>query len=258
MVGAIAIGLVLAAAGGALAAGSGGTVTACAKKHGGTLYEAKKCAKGDRKLTWNQVGPRGATGARGPQGSQGPQGPAGAAGAAGVNGAPGQNGIGAKEVWINDGDKEPSFYDGTLDGLGVYTSCTKSASVITFGAFLANGSGTSNTAAPFTQFSLTGSLDYADFAGSIPLGATFPTMAPLGIVEATGNSSFSEPTIMGHATASGDNSVISGQAVLDVDASANTGVSAGDYQLDFNGTIDQSTGICWGVISYWPIAAPGS
>lgn len=64
--------LMLAATGGAFAASAGGTVSACVKKHGGALYEAKHCARGDRKLSWNKLGPQGASGAAGPPGAQGP------------------------------------------------------------------------------------------------------------------------------------------------------------------------------------------
>jgi hypothetical protein len=73
--------LAIAATGGAMAASGGSaTITACVKKHGGSLYQAKKCKKGDKKLSWNQKGPAG------------PTGPAGSAGAAGTNGTNGTNG----------------------------------------------------------------------------------------------------------------------------------------------------------------------
>lgn len=67
--------LLIGAAGGAFAESGGGTITACVRKHGGALYRASKCAKGDGKLTWNRVGPRGSAGANGTNGSAGPQGP---------------------------------------------------------------------------------------------------------------------------------------------------------------------------------------
>src|SRR4051794_22877585 len=53
----------------ATTAEKGGKITACVKKSDGTLYSAKKCAKGDKKLTWNK------------QGVAGPAGPDGKAGA---------------------------------------------------------------------------------------------------------------------------------------------------------------------------------
>jgi hypothetical protein len=55
----------------------GGTISACAKKHGGALCVARKCAKRDKKLTWNKVGPAGARGPAGAAGNQGPTGPTG-------------------------------------------------------------------------------------------------------------------------------------------------------------------------------------
>jgi hypothetical protein len=65
--------LLLAGGGGyALASSSGGTIKVCVSHQGGTLYKAKKCVKGDKKLSWNKVGSRGARGARGPRGVAGP------------------------------------------------------------------------------------------------------------------------------------------------------------------------------------------
>jgi hypothetical protein len=65
------IALVIAAAGGAYAASGGGTITACVHKHGGTLYKAKKCSKGDAKISWNKAGQRGSTGKNGTNGKNG-------------------------------------------------------------------------------------------------------------------------------------------------------------------------------------------
>ena len=62
-------------AGGALAAGNASpTITACVHKHGGGLYRAKHCARHDRKLSWNELGPQGPPGNVGQQGPQGPPG----------------------------------------------------------------------------------------------------------------------------------------------------------------------------------------
>ena len=68
--------VVLLAAGGgyALASGSSKKITACVHKHGGGLYSGK-CAKHDKKLTWNTTGPAGPAGATGATGATGPQGP---------------------------------------------------------------------------------------------------------------------------------------------------------------------------------------
>lgn len=71
-----AIALVIGAAGGAYAAGSGsGTITVCVHHHGGGLYKAHKCAKHDKKLSWNAKGQTGPVGPQGATGSQGPPGP---------------------------------------------------------------------------------------------------------------------------------------------------------------------------------------
>ena len=79
----LGVALVIVAAGAYALASGGGTITACVHKHGGALYVAKRCAKKDRKLTWNKVGPTGPQGAKGGTGLQGPKGETGAAGPVG-------------------------------------------------------------------------------------------------------------------------------------------------------------------------------
>ena len=61
---------------GGYAIASGGTINVCVHKHGGGLY-AGHCARHDRTLTWNTVGPQGPQGPQGQQGQQGQPGPAG-------------------------------------------------------------------------------------------------------------------------------------------------------------------------------------
>jgi hypothetical protein len=78
----------------ALASSGGGTITVCVKHTGGTLYTATKCAKHDKKLSWNKQGPPGATGAIGPQGPKGDMGPPGATGGTGPKGDVGPQGPG--------------------------------------------------------------------------------------------------------------------------------------------------------------------
>jgi hypothetical protein len=77
--------LVLAASGGAYAtvSTSSRTINACASHKGGGLYVGRHCARRDTRVSWNTVGPIGATGAQGPQGRPGPQGVRGAQGVAG-------------------------------------------------------------------------------------------------------------------------------------------------------------------------------
>jgi hypothetical protein len=73
--------LVLLVAGGGYAlAGNRNTLTACVQKGSGTLYIAK-CGNGDRKVTWNKVGPVGPAGPRGAAGPPGLTGPKAAPGA---------------------------------------------------------------------------------------------------------------------------------------------------------------------------------
>ena len=104
--GAVAV-LIVGGSAYALAASRGGTITVCVTHHGGALYRAKKCAKHDRKLTWNKQGRPGATGAQGSQGLQGAQGPQGAQGS---QGAPA---IASVTTRVND-----SGANGTLVGAG--------------------------------------------------------------------------------------------------------------------------------------------
>ena len=78
----------LAGAGYAVAAG-GGTIHACANKHGGALSVASHCTHGQRSLSWSIRGPQGPQGTQGTQGAQGPQGPQGAQGTQGVQGLQG-------------------------------------------------------------------------------------------------------------------------------------------------------------------------
>ncbi len=77
-----ALALVVAAAGGAWAAGGGGgKITVCVSKGDGTLYQAKKCHKKDKKLSWNATGPQGPAGSAGKDGTNGTNGANGANGA---------------------------------------------------------------------------------------------------------------------------------------------------------------------------------
>jgi len=98
---ALAFAALLIVGGGAYALGSSRsqTITVCVKHKGGTLYQSRRCAKRDGKLSWNaQDRPTGsqsvpgATGPQGPRGNAGPQGPAGATGAQGPAGSQGLTG----------------------------------------------------------------------------------------------------------------------------------------------------------------------
>src|SRR5579862_6116170 len=70
--------LAMLAAGGGYALASGGgsnTINGCIHKQGGDIYIAKKCAKHDKKISWNKVGPKGVQGLPGKTGTTRPQGP---------------------------------------------------------------------------------------------------------------------------------------------------------------------------------------
>jgi hypothetical protein len=68
----------LAGGGYAIASGSTGTIKACVHRHGGGIYLGH-CARHDRKLSWNTVGPQGKPGPQGRPGQTGQPGPAGSA-----------------------------------------------------------------------------------------------------------------------------------------------------------------------------------
>ena len=73
-------GAALGGGGYALAASSAKTIHGCVSNKTHALTVQKRCAKGTKALSWNQVGPRGATGktgATGATGATGQQGPAG-------------------------------------------------------------------------------------------------------------------------------------------------------------------------------------
>lgn len=66
------VALTIAVGGAALAAGtSGATIAACVHHYGGGLYRARRCSRGDPRLTWNVQGQQGVPGPQGPAGSDG-------------------------------------------------------------------------------------------------------------------------------------------------------------------------------------------
>jgi hypothetical protein len=85
---AVALLAALATGGGwALAASGGSQIHACSAKKTGALRVAKKCKKSERTVSWNTVGPQGATGAQGSTGQPGAKGETGATGPAGPTAA---------------------------------------------------------------------------------------------------------------------------------------------------------------------------
>jgi hypothetical protein len=87
------VAVILAVGGGAYAATSGGgTITACVDHHTGGLYRAHRCARRDKKLSWNAHGPRGPAGLKGDSGSQGLKGDTGSQGPQGLTGDTGSQG----------------------------------------------------------------------------------------------------------------------------------------------------------------------
>jgi hypothetical protein len=80
--------VVAAASGGAYATVHvvSSAINACVRHGSGELYAGRPCARRDRALTWNVVGPPGAPGATGPSGAPGLPGPPGPPGPAGSPG----------------------------------------------------------------------------------------------------------------------------------------------------------------------------
>jgi hypothetical protein len=83
------------------------TIQACenTKTHGLFKRSGAKCPKGDKALSWNVTGPKGATGQAGKTGATGNTGPQGPAGATGSTGPQGPAGISQAKVMteVNNG-----------------------------------------------------------------------------------------------------------------------------------------------------------
>lgn len=109
----VAVAMLLVAGGTYALASGGGTITVCVHKHGGALYKAKKCKKGDKKLSWNK------------QGRQGNPGATGAKGATGAPGAPGAAGFVQMGSWAGPVDTLPGSAPTTF--LGPTTTVTTAA-----------------------------------------------------------------------------------------------------------------------------------
>jgi hypothetical protein len=129
----LAIGaLALILAGGAFAASSGsGTITACVHKKGGELYQAKKCSKGDKKLTFSEKGPTGATGSTGATG---------ATGSAGLTGPPGSPGApGAAGAVAGYSASQPTGVSAPMDVTNATTPMTIISKTLPAGSYIVSG-----------------------------------------------------------------------------------------------------------------------
>jgi hypothetical protein len=134
--GAVIIGLVLAAGGAAAAAGvipgSDGVIHGCYQKHDGDLRlvsAGTNCRHDELGLAWNQQGATGASGSTGPTGATGAAGDTGAAGPTGETGATGDTGPSGPGATTVD-TTVPVGQDGvvvaTASGLDVLVSCQAS------------------------------------------------------------------------------------------------------------------------------------
>jgi hypothetical protein len=132
-----AVALLATVGGGAYAATNSKAITVCVKKHGGSLYKAAKCAKGDTRLSWSQVGPQGpagVTGAAGAAGAKGTSGASGTNGSNGTNGTNGTNGLGATTYSVDlsnaSGDAATVA---SIGPLSLYADCISSGSTVQLG-----------------------------------------------------------------------------------------------------------------------------
>ncbi len=136
--GLVGVVMLLVAGGGYALASGGNSITLCVSKDGGGVYKAKKCQKGDSKLTFSKRGPAGPKGARGSQGPQGTQGTPGTQGVPGTPGTPGAPGApGPSNAYSDLGTTT------ALTGTGDTTLATVN---LPAGRYILNASGTMSDA----------------------------------------------------------------------------------------------------------------
>jgi hypothetical protein len=233
----------LIAGGGTLAiAGQGSTtLSACVHHHGGGLYEAKTCARHDRRLTWGITGPAGPAGAAGATGPAGASGPAGKNGTDGTNGT---NGIGAIELPFSTPVIGTQFEIGTLGSAAELDGvCADSAGRIRFGVVVSP--------------SVLGAVQYS---GSYQVYDTVAAggLAWLGSASApsyTWAISYSASTAFAHLLLE-DGASTSATALFtgSVNIAVGGGTSAAaDYELAFNiYTVPGSPDSCEGEVTAYP------
>jgi hypothetical protein len=153
-----ALAFALGAAGGAYAADAGGgAITVCVHHNDGGLYKAGRCARHDRKLTWNMQGPRG------PQGKAGAQGQPGAQGIQGPKGDAGQTGTAGPGFQFTSTTGNPGP---TLSAAGTYYVVVKANISSGAGALTGNCTAVNNPPNP--------TLDVLAGAIALPAGGFAP------------------------------------------------------------------------------------
>jgi hypothetical protein len=221
----VAAGLI--AGGGALALAAQGarTVSACVHHKGGGLYEAKKCARHDGKLTWSKVGPRGLTG------------PAGNNGTNGTNGTDGTNGANASTYSLtlaaNASSDDIAPLGSTADLYGLCNSSSPDR-LILLGV---TASGPWSIAGSYSKFQFTGNSVTLAYGGGGLTGTTY----------AIGNQvSSGSATVLEDSALLADTGIFSGSAEVTI----GSGASATSYTVNFQDeTLPGSPGSCQYVVS---------
>lgn len=226
----------------ALAGQDAGTLSACVHRKGGALYEAKRCVRHDRRLTWNVAGSQGVAGPQGVTGAAGPAGPAGKDGNNGIDGTDGSNGIGAttSPVALTLADTEDLAELGT--GAAVYGACNQSgADVIALVGVYGNVAW--QVAGSYTTYQL-----QADGTAIVAHGSATP---------ATGTYAIADTGLAAHAVAytllpTSSPALVSGQMHVVL----GSGSSASNYEVSYDiYTEPGATGaanLCQGEVTVYP------
>jgi hypothetical protein len=220
-VAAAALAAVIACGGTYALAGQGSsTLSACVHRHGGALYEAKKCAMHDRKLTWAITGPEGPAG---PTGATGAKGANGANGANGTNGANGINGIGAttSPVALTLADNEDLASLGSASS--VYGACNQSGgSVLSVVSIVSTGSW--QVSGSYTTYQL-----QANGTAIVQNGSATSALGTYAIA-ATGATGSGQRSVAYTLVPASSPGLVSGE----MHVSITSGATTSDYEVTYN------------------------
>jgi hypothetical protein len=226
----------LAAGGGtyALASTSSSRLSACVHRKGGALYEATKCARHDRKLTWGVVGPQG------PVGPAGPTGKAGSNGSNGTNGTDGTNGVGAttSAVALTAGDNDTIAALGSTAALNA--TCGTGTNSVHFVVFFDADE----------TWQLDGSYStYQLQANGTAVVANGSATSPIGTYAIADDGPEGQGTILYTVIPTSTPGLLTGSMHVTLGG----GVSPSDYDVSFDVEIEPSaTNVCQGEVTVTP------